>query len=89
MSAGRTCPLSYRYAPDVMRAEPALRTETLYVVGGLYGNEPALESVVRMFDAEPGPKHLIFNGDFNWFDIVSICSDYGNFPACISKPEII
>jgi len=69
MTAGRTCPLSYRYSPASMRPEPVLSTDTLYVVGGLYGNEPALAAVLQMFDAEPGRKHLIFNGDFNWFDI--------------------
>ena len=69
MNAGRSCPLSYRYSPAALKAAPALDTDTLYVVGGLYGNEPALTEVLRMFDAEPGRKHLVFNGDFNWFDI--------------------
>ncbi len=70
---GRSCPLHYRYAPaELARAEP-LRCDTLYVVGGLYGNEPALVAVLALFEAEPGPagreKRLVFNGDFNWFDI--------------------
>ena len=69
MSAGRSCPVSYRYSPDVFCSEPAARTDTLYVVGGLYGNEYALAAVLKMFDAEAGRKHLVFNGDFNWFDV--------------------
>jgi len=69
MSAGRNCPLSYRYSPSALRVEPALPADTLYVVGGLYGNEPALAATLRMFAAEAGRKHLVFNGDFNWFDI--------------------
>lgn len=69
MTAGRSCPLSYRYSPSVFRADASVRTETLYVVGGLYGNTMALEEVMRMYDAEKGSKHLLFNGDFNWFDV--------------------
>ncbi|MBC7501590.1 MAG: hypothetical protein H7315_14000 [Herminiimonas sp.] len=69
MSAGRNCPLSYRYAPQSLQGPAFIHTETLYVVGGLYGNEAALSTVVEAYTAEPGPKHLIFNGDFNWFDI--------------------
>lgn len=69
MTAGRSCPLSYRYSPAVFRDEATVKTEVLYVVGGLYGNEPALAAVLEAFTAEKGPKHLIFNGDFNWFNI--------------------
>ena len=38
------------------------------MVGGLYGNEAALDAVLRLFDAETGRKQLVFNGDFHWFD---------------------
>ena len=69
MSAGRSCPLSYRYPPSVFRAAASAHADTLYVVGGLYGNQPALDAVLKMFDAECGSKHLVFNGDFNWFDV--------------------
>jgi rSAM/selenodomain-associated transferase 1 len=68
---GRSCPLHYRYAPEVFRAPaaPALRDlEVLYVVGGLYGNEPALQRVLALFERERGRKRLVFNGDFHWFD---------------------
>ncbi len=70
-SAGRSCPLHYRYPPSVFAtaAPPALDgAEVLYVVGGLYGNELALHEVLRLFDAERGNKRLVFNGDFHWFD---------------------
>ena len=43
---GRSCPLHYRYRPEVFAIEaPAhLRSlDVLYVVGGLYGNPLALE----------------------------------------------
>ena len=43
---GRSCPLAYRYQPEGL-AEPArLSADTLYVVGGLYGNLAALRAVL-------------------------------------------
>ena len=65
---GRSCPLHYRYAPSVFAQATPLRCEVLYVVGGLYGNEPALDQVLALFEQESGEKQLIFNGDFNWFN---------------------
>jgi hypothetical protein len=74
MSRGRSCPLDYRYrASDIAHAplpEGLRGLETLYVVGGLYGNPEALAAVLAAFEAEPGGrrKALVFNGDFHWFD---------------------
>jgi hypothetical protein len=65
---GRTCPLHYRYAPGTLAREPDLRCATLYVIGGLYGNSRALESVMALAASEPDPVSMVFNGDFNWFD---------------------
>ena len=70
---GRSCPLHYRYAPSAFAQAPAVPCEVLYVVGGLYGNEPALRQVLDLFAQEPGDerlghKRLVFNGDFNWFN---------------------
>jgi hypothetical protein len=69
---GRSCPLHYRYSPSVF-ATPAAPgfddCEVLYVVGGLYGNEAALDRVLELFDRERGRKRLVFNGDFHWFDV--------------------
>lgn len=67
----RLCPLHYRYAPEHFAREadaPLRDLEVLYVVGGLYGNESALQQVLEHFAAERGPKCLVFNGDFHWFD---------------------
>jgi hypothetical protein len=70
---GRSCPLSYQYGPAVFAGPAQLHTNTVYAVGGLYGNLYALEAIEAMFNAEPGvagqSKHLVFNGDFHWFDI--------------------
>jgi hypothetical protein len=68
---GRNCPLHYRYAPAVFNTAPPARLqdlEVLYVVGGLYGNDLALQSVLRLFERESGRARLVFNGDFHWFD---------------------
>jgi hypothetical protein len=65
---GRTCPLSYRYAAGAFAGAPALLTDTLWIAGGLYGNRYALQALLEAFDAEPGDKALVFNGDFHWFD---------------------
>ena len=64
---GRSCPLHYRYSPSVFAGAPSVAAEALYIVGGLYGNPFALEAVAAMAQREDAK--LIFNGDFNWFDI--------------------
>ena len=66
---GRACPTAYRYSPRSLDREPEIRAETLYVIGGLYGNVEALEAVTGLAAREPGPVTLVFNGDFHWFDV--------------------
>jgi hypothetical protein len=66
---GRTCPISYRYSPEVFRRPAELATDTLYVVGGLYGNPFALEAVLARASREGCAPRIVFNGDFHWFDI--------------------
>ena len=66
---GRGCPLAYRYSPRVFDREPGIVAETLYVVGGLYGNVEALDAIQALAAREPGPVALVFNGDFHWFDV--------------------
>jgi hypothetical protein len=68
---GRSCPLHYRYPAATFARAPDLRADTLYVVGGLYGNVPALETVLDMVAREQGETALVFNGDVNWFDIAA------------------
>jgi len=46
--------------------------DTVYVIGGLYGNVEALHAILRMQEDEA--RHgatpvLVYNGDHNWFDI--------------------
>ncbi len=66
---GRSCPLHYRYSPQALARTPDFTADTLYVIGGLYGNVPALEAVLELAAREPAPVTLVFNGDFNWFNI--------------------
>src|SRR3990170_663384 len=66
---GRGCPLSYRYAPAVFARAPELVAHTLFLVGGLYGNRQALEWIEARAARERGEATLVFNGDFNWFNV--------------------
>ena len=45
---GRFCPVDYRYAPGSFARAPDFATETLYVVGGLYGNLRSLDAIERL-----------------------------------------
>jgi hypothetical protein len=65
---GRNCPLAYRYSPADLRRPAGIEADTLYVIGGLYGNPFALEAIHALAASEPRPPRLVFNGDFNWFD---------------------
>ncbi len=67
-SAGRSCPLSYRYQPTSLAALRAKRTDTLYCVGGLYGNAFALDALEHLLQEERNETRVVFNGDFHWFD---------------------
>ena len=41
------------------------------MVGGLYGNIPALEAIEQLARREPARVEIVFNGDFHWFDATS------------------
>jgi hypothetical protein len=64
---GRSCPRHYRYSPAVFARAADLEAQSLYIVGGLYGNPFALETVLVMARRESAT--LVFNGDFNWFNV--------------------
>lgn len=66
---GRSCPLSYRYPPVIFTRPAEIEAEVLYLVGGLYGNDLALDAVEALVAHEVRPPTLVFNGDFHWFDI--------------------
>jgi hypothetical protein len=67
---GRVCPLPYRYRPEALARPAQLTADSLYVVGGLYGNPVALAAVLERAAGEPGgPATVVFNGDFHWLDV--------------------
>jgi hypothetical protein len=74
MTPGRSCPLHYRYAPASFERAADIHAEIIYVIGGLYGNEAALHAILELAAAEPVAPVLVFNGDFNWFNV-----DAGSF----------
>lgn len=68
---GQSCPVEYRYSARDFHGVAASDAETVYVIGGLYGNLDALHEILRMRESEA--KHgtrvtLVFNGDYHWFD---------------------
>ena len=70
---GRVCPLRYRYGPGALARAETRTADTLYVVGGLYGNVPALDAIEQLarLESQAGAAAptLCFNGDFNWFNV--------------------
>lgn len=84
---GRACPVAYRYSPRAFDRAPELTAETLYVVGGLYGNVEALDAVLALAAREPGPVTLAFNGDFHWFDIAA--ADFERVTATVLEHAAI
>ncbi|HZL40368.1 MAG TPA: hypothetical protein VFC45_08815 [Pseudolabrys sp.] len=68
LQAGRVCPADYVYSPKVFARLPDFEAETLYVVGGLYGNLAALDAVEQLAAQEMAPVIIVFNGDSHWFD---------------------
>ena len=66
--AGRSCPPHYGYSPRVFARPADLSADTLYVIGGLYGNALALDAIDALAQLERATPALVFNGDFHWFD---------------------
>jgi hypothetical protein len=65
---GRLHPRDYLYDPSCFDRPADLAAEVLYVVGGLYGNLPALDALDALIASETAPTTVVFNGDFHWFD---------------------
>ncbi|ELI6430246.1 hypothetical protein [Vibrio harveyi] len=103
MSKGRSCPNSYRINLNDIISSESTHMDTIYVIGGLYGNFEALKDIVKKKNIEEdrtGKKvSLIFNGDFNWFNSDSESFEFinnivlnnlaiqGNVEAELSNPS--
>lgn len=71
MKAGRSCPIDYVLTEDMFIENEVSDYNTIYVVGGLYGNIFALEEIENIVKngRKNGEKSiLVFNGDSHWFD---------------------
>lgn len=74
-TAGRSCPLSYRYEPASLAQLASVGVDTLYCVGGLYGNPFALDALDRLLETDRTDAKVVFNGDFHWFDATASAFD--------------
>ncbi|GMI55883.1 hypothetical protein ScalyP_jg7407 [Parmales sp. scaly parma] len=64
------CPLSYRYSPAaILNNKDRPASSVTYVAGGLYGNSFALDAIENLQKREQHIVELIFNGDFNFFNM--------------------
>lgn len=67
---GRTCPIDYRVDQRIYTDKTNdINADTIYVVGGLYGNHEALKEIEKMRLDEDYEPIIMFNGDIHWFDI--------------------
>ena len=82
---GRTCPIRYRYGAKALAKSPLKPAQTLYVIGGLYGNLEALHEIEAMAAIEAGPVTLCFNGDFNWFNVLE--ADFAKLNGQVLKHD--
>ena len=86
--AGRVCPIDYHLDEALFADEPSLHTDTLYVVGGLYGNPFALDELERMLGAEREAGRdplVVLNGDIHWFD--KTADNFLNIERRIDQPR--
>lgn len=67
MKPGRSCPLDYHLPTETFAGATDFACDTLYVVGGLYGNQQALAALKQRLLREPDAR-VVFNGDAHWFD---------------------
>lgn len=71
MKAGRVCPMDYKLTQEMFEECDGAEINTLYAVGGLYGNIFAAETIKEI--VEDGRKNgeistVALNGDSHWFD---------------------
>jgi hypothetical protein len=62
------CPLDYLYTPAVFDRDAEIVGDVLYVVGGIYGNLAAIETVQALAATESTAPTIVYSGDFHWLD---------------------
>jgi hypothetical protein len=90
---GRLCPIDYATSPADFRREVDIVADTIYVVGGLYGNAFALDALEALASAEEAPAQLVFNGDAHWFDaeqriFVELDRRLESYPSIVGNIEL-
>ena len=65
---GRVGADDYAIDPSEWDKDPIAVCDTLYSVGGVYGNLEAMKTVREMVAAEEGEVCVVYNGDYHWFD---------------------
>ena len=103
-AAGRVCPRDWQLGAGHLRTAQSICADCLWVVGGLYGNLPALQAWQRLyqFDVDAGlATAAVFNGDFHWFDaepetfariereVSEFAATAGNVEAAIAAPNAL
>ena len=68
-SPGRSERKSYFYGAESLARAGEVSVDCLYAVGGLYGNMQALVAILQIAEEEPLFPNIVFNGDFNWFNV--------------------
>lgn len=93
---GRSCPLDYLLPKEEFQVEPIKSCNTLYVVGGVYGNPFALMALKEVIKDDIN-SFVVLNGDIHWFDSTykdfmnteKMCEDYlcllGNVEAELKR----
>lgn len=70
MTKGRNCSLDYILEKNWQNKVEVVNYDTIYVVGGLYGNYEALLEIKKMASLEKTAPLIVFNGDVHWFDVL-------------------
>lgn len=71
MKAGRSCPMDYVLKEEMFEKSIKGDYDTLYIIGGLYGNKFAAEEIENIVEngRKKGEKSIVvLNGDSHWFD---------------------
>lgn len=97
--AGRVGADDYAINPGEWDKDPFATCDTLYCIGGLYGNIEAMKTCIEMLKDESGDVCVTLNGDYHWFDgelesfleIERLVEPYipmnGNVELELSRPE--
>jgi hypothetical protein len=73
LNTSASCPLNYRITEKDLKSAPKIHGDTFYVVGGLYGNPFALDTIISLKDHE----EKLFGKKVTTVDILKIAGSLG------------